>query len=112
MGKYDHYKPSYESMRQMYDTLVKVIHGEEDEVKNRRCIMHLKEFFKKVVHWVEKHGASKVLDALEAIAEGGLDAATAQVPTEFKALAEVADKLTKDKLEAVVKKLEAKLEQQ
>ena len=71
--------------------------------------MHLKDELKKVVHWVEKHGATKVIDALEAVAEEALDAGTAVVPTEFKALAEIADKLAKTQLEAEVKKVEAKL---
>ena len=70
----------------------------------------LKEAVKHVVHFVEKHGAAKVLDALEGTVEIGLDKLVDQVPDEFKLLAKTADDVAKTRLEAYVKALEAKLQ--
>ena len=72
--------------------------------------MSLKKELVKVVHWVEKHGAKKVLDALEGVVEEGLDAAVDQVPTEFKLVAKTIDSLSKAQLEKLVAKVEAKLD--
>ena len=74
--------------------------------------MGLEKELKKVVHWVEKHGADKVLEALEGVTEDGLDAITDAVPTEFKALAKLADGLAKAQLEKLTHKLETKIDAQ
>ena len=70
----------------------------------------LKEVVKHVVHFVEKHGAAKVLDALEGTVDVGLDKLVDQVPDEFKLLAKTADDVAKTRLQAYVKLLEAKLQ--
>ena len=72
--------------------------------------MGLEKELKKVVHWVEKHGAPRVLEALEGVVETGLEAVSVAVPPEFQGLAKIADSLAKNELEKLTKKLEHKLE--
>ena len=71
--------------------------------------MNFKDVLKKVVHFVEVHGASKVLDAIEGVVDLGLDDLVAKVPAEFKLLAKTANTVAQDRLTAEVKKVEAKL---
>ena len=71
--------------------------------------MSFKEELKRVVHFVEVHGASKVLDAIEGVVDLGLDDLVSQVPAEFRLMAKTADTVAKDRLAAEVKKVEAKL---
>ena len=72
--------------------------------------MKLVKELKKLVHFVERHGADKVLEALEGVADAGLDAAVAATPTEFKILAKTAANLAEAQLDNAVKRLEDKLE--
>ena len=72
--------------------------------------MKLAKELKKVVHFVEKHGADKVLDALEGVADLGLDALVDATPAEFKLLTKTAASLAESQLHKAVVRLEHKLE--
>lgn len=74
--------------------------------------MGLKKELVRALHWAEKHGAKKVIDALEGVTEEGLDALAGSVPDEFKLLAKTVDSLAKGQLERLVNKLEAKLNEE
>ena len=71
--------------------------------------MGLKAELKRVVSFVEKHGSTKVLDALEGAADESLDALLDKVPDEFKILAKSGEQLAKIALHRQVTKLEKKL---
>ena len=64
---------------------------------------------KRVVKFVEKHGAEKVLEAVEGVVDQGLDALVDKTPDEFKLLAKTADGFAKDRLSAAVDRLDKRL---
>ena len=71
--------------------------------------MSFKVELARVIGFVKRHGAEKVLDALEGTADAGLDKLVEQVPAEFKLLAKTADSIAKDRLHATVERLEKSL---
>ena len=71
--------------------------------------MGLKEVLKCAVKFVEKHGATKVLEAAEQIGDQSLDALVKDVPERYKVLAKAGEELAKTRLDEAIKAVETKL---